>query len=84
MYGWLIQSTFDYPVLQYAMTALNFIAVNSFLYLTFISAELHAFSQDGVLQVTMTEMYNFGEWGRWDMCNTGSYAAGTQLEVRCS
>ena len=34
------------------------------------------------LEVTMQNMYDFGDWGGQDTCETGSYAAGIQLEVR--
>ena len=36
----------------------------------------------GELHVIMTDMYDEGDWGNWDTCPTGSYAAGIQLEVR--
>ena len=35
-----------------------------------------------ILEVTMQNMYDFGDWGGLDTCETGSYAAGMQLKVR--
>ena len=36
------------------------------------------------LSVSMENMYPCGEWRSNDTCNTGSYAAGIQLEVTCA
>ena len=33
------------------------------------------------LSVTITNGLDVGDWGAWDTCPTGSYAAGIQLQV---
>ena len=35
----------------------------------------------GELTVNMTDMYDFGDWGSLDTCETGSYVAGIRLVV---
>ena len=39
----------------------------------------HVWSTDGHL--TVPEIYDLGDWGSWDTCPTGSYAAGISLKV---
>ena len=37
---------------------------------------------DGELVVTMEDKYDNGDWGQGDICETGTYGSGIQLEVR--
>ena len=37
---------------------------------------------DGELAAYMNDMYDEGDWGSYEACSTGSYAAGIQLTVR--
>ena len=37
--------------------------------------------EDGILMVTLKDMYDDGAWGEVETCETGSYGAGIQLEV---
>ena len=39
------------------------------------------FLSHGLLTVHLADGYNFGDWGNWDICSTGSYAAGIQLNI---
>ena len=45
-----------------------------------ISETGHTFPADGTLVVPIT--CDLGDWGSWETCPTGSYAAGFALKVR--
>ena len=47
--------------------------------LVLFSVGSHVFSTE--LYAPMTDMYDEGDWGSYDTCPTGSYAAGIQLKV---
>ena len=51
-----------------------------FCFTPFIALDTgHVWSSNG--QLTVAEIIDRGDWGSWDTCPTGSYAAGISLSV---